>query len=75
MDDLYSQDSNKCLSSLICIKNSVIGSNRQKESVIAQGILPRLIYILKDKNMKIAVRIEAAVTIGTQFLIFFACNS
>ncbi|CAH1991535.1 unnamed protein product [Acanthoscelides obtectus] len=65
MDDLYSQDPNKCLSSIICIKNSVIGSNRQKESVIAQGIVPRLIALLKDKEMKSEVRIEAAVTIGS----------
>ncbi|KAL1516972.1 hypothetical protein ABEB36_000797 [Hypothenemus hampei] len=65
IDDLYSQDSNKCLASILSIKNSVIGSNRQKESVIAQGIVPRLIYLLKDKNMKTDVRIEAAVTIGS----------
>ncbi|KAJ8915764.1 hypothetical protein NQ315_004576 [Exocentrus adspersus] len=65
VDDLYSQDPNKCLASIVCIKNSVIGSNRQKESVIAQGIVPRLIYLLKDKTTKVAVRIEAAVTIGS----------
>ncbi|KAJ8967438.1 hypothetical protein NQ314_002886 [Rhamnusium bicolor] len=65
IDDLYSQDPNKCLASIICIKNSVIGSNRHKESVIAQGIVPRLIYLLKDTNTKIVVRIEAAVTIGS----------
>ncbi|KAJ8948854.1 hypothetical protein NQ318_013507 [Aromia moschata] len=65
IDDLYSQDPNKCLASIICIKNSVIGSNRQKASVIAQGIVPRLIYLLKDRNMKVSVRIEAAVTIGS----------
>ncbi|KAH1004327.1 hypothetical protein HUJ04_004100 [Dendroctonus ponderosae] len=56
---------NKCLSSIICIKNSVIGSNRQKESVIAQGIVPRLIHLLKDNTMKSCVRIEAALTIGS----------
>lgn len=49
----------------MCIKNSVIGSNRQKESVIAQGIVPRLMQFLKDKNMATAVRLEAAVTIGS----------
>lgn len=65
IDNLYSQDQNKCLASIICIKNSVIGSNRQKESVIAQGIVPRLIYLLKDRNAKVALRIEAAVTIGS----------
>lgn len=51
--------------SIICIKNSVIGSNRQKESVIAQGIVPRLLQLLKDKNAPDAVRLEAAVTIGS----------
>ncbi|XP_066148155.1 armadillo repeat-containing protein 8-like isoform X1 [Euwallacea fornicatus] len=65
IDDLYSQDASKCLTSIICIKNSVIGSNRQKQSVIAQGIVPRLIYLLKEKNTKTDVRIEATVTIGS----------
>ncbi|XP_050311618.1 armadillo repeat-containing protein 8-like isoform X2 [Anthonomus grandis grandis] len=65
IDDLYSQDSNRCLTSIMSIKNSVIGSNRQKESVIAQGIVPRLIYLLKDATMKTTVRTEAAVTIGS----------
>lgn len=65
IDDLYSKDASKCLQSIVCIKNSVIGSNRQKESVIAQGIVPRLLFLLKDKNTKVNVRVEAAVTIGS----------
>ncbi|KAF5272519.1 hypothetical protein FQR65_LT17361 [Abscondita terminalis] len=65
IDDLYSSEPDKCLTSLICIKNSVIGSNRQKESVIAQGIVPRLIQLLKDKNRKSAIRLESIVTIGS----------
>lgn len=65
IDDLYSSDPEKCLNSIICIKNSVIGSNRQKQSVIAQGIVPRLMQLLKDKTVSSAVRLEAAVTIGS----------
>lgn len=65
VDNLYSQDPEQCLNSIICIKNSVIGSNRQKESVIAQGIVPRLLQLLKDKTMTGLVRLEAAVTIGS----------
>ncbi|XP_056648936.1 armadillo repeat-containing protein 8-like isoform X1 [Diorhabda sublineata] len=65
IDDLYSKDPAKCLSSIICIKNSVIGSNRQKESVIAQGIVPKLLSLLRDKDINTNVRIEAAVTIGS----------
>lgn len=62
---MYSPDPNKCLNSLICIKNSVIGSNRQKESVISQGIVPRLIQLLKDKNVKFPVRTESCIIIGS----------
>lgn len=65
IDDLYSSDDEKCLSSIICIKNSVIGSNRQKESVIAQGIVPRLMQLLHNKTMRDDVRLEAIVTIGS----------
>lgn len=65
MDDLYSPDPDKCLASIVCIKNSVIGSNRQKQSIIAQGIVPRLTTLLRDKNMKLDVRYEAAVTMGS----------
>lgn len=65
IDNLYSNDWEKCHTSIICIKNSVIGSNRQKESVIAQGIVPRLVQLLQDKNVKQEVRLEACITIGS----------
>ncbi|XP_044767102.1 armadillo repeat-containing protein 8-like [Coccinella septempunctata] len=65
IDDLYSSDPTVCLGSILCIKNTVIGSNRQKESVIAQGIVPRLMQLLRDSNVRINVRIEAAVTLGS----------
>lgn len=65
IDELYSSDAEKCLESLIYIKNSVIGSNRQKGSVIAQGIVPRLMQLIKDKNTKSSVRLEAVVTLGS----------
>lgn len=65
IDELYSSDSQKCLESIIYIKNSVIGSNRQKGTVIAQGIVPRLMQLIRDKNMKSSVRLEAVVTLGS----------
>lgn len=65
VDDLYSSDPEKCLNSLICIKNSVIGSNRQKESVIAQGIVSRLMQLLGDHNVNTTLRLESAITIGS----------
>lgn len=65
MDDLYSNDWEKCQTSIVCIKNSVIGSNKQKGSVIAQGIIPRLNELLQDRSVKTEVRLEACVTVGS----------
>lgn len=53
------------MESIVYIKNSVIGSNRKKGSVIAQGIVPRLLQLIQDKNMKNCVRLEAVVTLGS----------
>jgi len=53
--------------SLRCLKNSVIGSNRQKGSVIAQGVVPRLLQLLGDTSGTISdrIRLESAVTLGS----------
>jgi len=50
-----------------CLKNSVIGSNRQKGSVIAQGVVPRLLQLLGDSSGTIGdrIRLESAVTLGS----------
>ena len=48
-----------------CLKNSVIGSNRQKGSVIAQGVVTRLMQLLQNANIPTGIRIEAAVTLGS----------
>ena len=50
-----------------CLKNSVIGSNRQKGSVIAQGVVPRLLQLLcnPDHAINNKVRLESAVTLGS----------
>ncbi|XP_051166282.1 armadillo repeat-containing protein 8-like isoform X2 [Leptopilina boulardi] len=67
IDELYSVDPQKCLDALVCLKNSVIGSNRQKGSVIAQGVVPRLLQLLGDISGSITdrIRLEAAVTLGS----------
>ncbi|XP_050587592.1 armadillo repeat-containing protein 8-like isoform X4 [Bombus affinis] len=67
IDELYSLDPQKCLEAIICLKNSVIGSNRQKGSVIAQGVVPRLLQLLGDTSDRIGdnIRLEAAVTLGS----------
>ncbi|XP_076673985.1 armadillo repeat-containing protein 8 [Andrena cerasifolii] len=67
IDELYSPDPQKCLEAIICLKNSVIGSNRQKGSVIAQGVVPRLLQLLGDLSGTIGdrIRLESAVTLGS----------
>ncbi|XP_012254525.2 armadillo repeat-containing protein 8-like isoform X2 [Athalia rosae] len=67
IDELYSPDRQKCLEAIICLKNSVIGSNRQKGSVIAQGVVPRLLQLLSDTTGGVGecVRIQSAVTLGS----------
>ncbi|KAG5323213.1 ARMC8 protein, partial [Acromyrmex heyeri] len=67
IDELYSPDAQKCLEAIICLKNSVIGSNRQKGSVIAQGVVPRLLQLLGDTSGTIGdrIRLESAVTLGS----------
>jgi hypothetical protein len=48
-----------------CLKNSVIGSNRQKGHVIAQGIVPRLLQLVGDNMMPTQIKVEATVTLGS----------
>lgn len=48
-----------------CLKNSVIGSNRQKGTVISQGVVPRLIQLLSDPNVPDQIKIHATVTLGS----------
>uniref|UniRef100_T1HV19 Armadillo repeat-containing protein 8 n=1 Tax=Rhodnius prolixus TaxID=13249 RepID=T1HV19_RHOPR len=65
IDELYSTEPEKCLGAIISLKNSVIGSNRQKGSVIAQGVVTRLMQLLQDKTLPVEIRTESAVTLGS----------
>ncbi|XP_014290306.1 armadillo repeat-containing protein 8 isoform X1 [Halyomorpha halys] len=65
IDELFSPDQRKCLEALVCLKNTVIGSNRQKGSVIAQGVVTRLTQLLQNVSIPTDIRVEAAVTLGS----------
>lgn len=65
IDELYSTDTQKCGEAIVALKNSVIGSNRQKTSVIQQGIVPRLLQLLSDPSVDPNIRLEATITIGS----------
>lgn len=49
---------------MICLKNVVIGSDKQKGLVISQGIVPRLMQILSDDNLPLSIRYDAAIILG-----------
>ncbi|KOB79152.1 Uncharacterized protein OBRU01_00920 [Operophtera brumata] len=65
IDELYSPDSGKVAAALVTLKNSVIGSNRQKNSVIEQGVVPRLLQIMSDEDLDPNIRLDATITIGS----------
>ncbi|XP_045496136.1 armadillo repeat-containing protein 8-like [Colias croceus] len=65
IDELYSIEELKILDALIALKNSVIGSNRQKSAVIQQGIVPRLLQLMSENNWDPNIRLEATITIGS----------
>lgn len=66
IDDLYSNDdSTKVQESLICLKNVVIGSDKQKNIAISQGIVPRLMAILDEQNTPLNIRYDAAIVLGS----------
>lgn len=65
IDELYSEDTYKCQEAIVCLKNAVIGSNKKKGSVISQGIVPRLIALLRDDTKDPNLRLDAAIVIGS----------
>uniref|UniRef100_A0A1B0D0V1 Armadillo repeat-containing protein 8 n=1 Tax=Phlebotomus papatasi TaxID=29031 RepID=A0A1B0D0V1_PHLPP len=65
IDELYSNDYQKCQEAMVCLKNAVIGSNKQKASVVSQGIVPRLIALLTDETVPLALRCDAGIVIGS----------
>ncbi|XP_055689279.1 armadillo repeat-containing protein 8-like isoform X3 [Lutzomyia longipalpis] len=65
IDELYSNDYQKCQEAMICLKNAVIGSNKQKASVVSQGIVPRLITLLTDETVPLELRCDAGIVIGS----------
>lgn len=65
MDQLFSPHPDKCQGAMIYLKNAVIGSNKQKSSVISQGIVPRLVALMLDDNLDIILRRDSAIVLAS----------
>lgn len=67
VDVLYSADYAEIQDALITMKNAVIGSNKQKGSVISQGLLPKLISFITQDDVPLNVKVDAAIVIGKNY--------
>ena len=47
------------------LKGSLIGSNRQKHSIVEKGILPRLIHLIGNPESSCELQIVVAQTLGS----------
>ncbi|PVD37988.1 hypothetical protein C0Q70_00591 [Pomacea canaliculata] len=65
IDIILGQEQNRWMESIVCVKNLVIGNNRQKSLVIQQGIVPRLLQWMIDESIPLELRTEAAVVLGS----------
>lgn len=57
------------------IKNAVIGSNRQKESVISQGIVPKLLSLITNHETPLDIKLDALIVIGRYFIFIYFLKS
>lgn len=64
IDKLQSDDILEYHSALVGIKNAVIGSNRQKESVISHGIVPKLISLITNQETPLNIKLDALIVVG-----------
>ena len=47
------------------LRSNIIGSNKQKQSIIERGVVPRLIALLGDPNSSPSLKIVVAYTLGS----------
>lgn len=58
MDNLYDNNTDKVLGAVVELKNNVIGSQKQKELIVEQGVLARLVHLLVDPDMPSILKTE-----------------
>ncbi|CAG7724319.1 unnamed protein product [Allacma fusca] len=63
--NLYTDNPSKCLDAVKKLKNAVIGSNRQKNLALRQGVLPRILELLTDNSVDKEIRQEACIILGS----------
>jgi len=65
IDNLYDKHEDKVGSAVVTLKNAVIGSQRQKDTVIEQGVLARLIHLLVDPDIPTSIKTDVVYILGS----------
>lgn len=65
LDELFSPQQDRCQGAMVSLKNAVIGSNKKKACVISQGIVPRLVALLKDESVELNLRRDAGIVLAS----------
>ena len=56
IDNLYDNHEDKVGCAVVTLKNAVIGSQKQKDTIIEQGVLARLIHLLVDPDIPTRIK-------------------
>ena len=65
IDNLYDNHEDKVGSAVVTLKNAVIGSQRQKDTIIEQGVLARLIHLLVDPEISTRIKTDVVYILGS----------
>ncbi|RXG59952.1 Armadillo repeat-containing protein 8 [Armadillidium vulgare] len=65
IDQLYSNDPEKCFQAVSELKYTVIGSIREKGSIIEQGVVARLLQMLKAPDSDVVLKTEITIVLNS----------
>jgi len=65
IDNLYDSHQDKVGSAVVMLKNAVIGSQKQKDTIIEQGVLARLIGLLVDPDIPTRIKTDVVYILGS----------
>lgn len=65
IDNLYDNHEDKVRTAVVSLKNAVIGSQKQKDTIIEQGVLARLIHLLVDPEVATRIKTDVVYILGS----------
>ncbi|XP_035661566.1 armadillo repeat-containing protein 8-like isoform X1 [Branchiostoma floridae] len=65
MENLYGEDMDRVLHSVVKLKNAVIGNNKQKFHMMSLGVVGRLLEFIQNERAAVGLRTESAIVLGS----------